>query len=55
MSVFTFEKDQPLTKAGLRFVHVVQKAELGFQPAMSCSSFPTVGSSIPVWRVDESE
>jgi hypothetical protein len=40
MSVFTLDKDHPLTRAGLRFVHVVQKAELGLQPGDVVFEFP---------------
>ena len=40
MSVFTLDKDHPLTKAGLRFVRVVQKAEPGLQPGDVMFEFP---------------
>jgi hypothetical protein len=40
MSVFTLDKDHPLTKAGLRFVHVVQKVEFGLQPGDVVFEFP---------------
>ena len=40
MSVFTFEKDHPLTKAGLSFVRVVEKAELGFRLGDVVFEFP---------------
>jgi hypothetical protein len=40
MSVFTLDKDHPLTKAGLRFVRVVQKAEPGLQPGDVVFEFP---------------
>ena len=40
MSVFTLDKDHPLTRAGLRFVHAVQKAELGLQPGDVVFEFP---------------
>jgi len=39
MSVFTLDKDH-LTRGGLRFVHVVQKAELGLQPGDVVFEFP---------------
>jgi hypothetical protein len=40
MSVFTLDKDHPLTRAGLRFVHVGQKAELGLEPGDVVFEFP---------------
>ena len=40
MSVFTLDKDHPLTKAGLRLVRVVQKAEPGLQPGDVMFEFP---------------
>ena len=40
MRVFTLDKGHPLTRAGLRFVHVVQKAELGLQPGDVVFEFP---------------
>jgi hypothetical protein len=40
MSVFTLDKDHPLTKAGLRFVRVAQKAEPGLQPGDVTFEFP---------------
>ena len=40
MSVFTLDQDHPLTRAGLRFVHVVQKAEFGLQPGDVVFEFP---------------
>ena len=40
MSVFTLDKEHPLTKAGLRFVRVVEKAELGFKPGDVVFEFP---------------
>jgi hypothetical protein len=40
MSMFTLDKDHPLTRAGLRFVHAVQKAELGLQPGDVVFEFP---------------
>jgi hypothetical protein len=40
MSVFTLDKDHPLTRAGLRFVHAGQKAELGRQPGDVVLEFP---------------
>ena len=55
MAVFTLDKEDPLTKAGLRFVHVVEKVELGLKPGDVVFEFPTVGLSTPVWRVDGSE
>jgi hypothetical protein len=39
MSVFTLDKDH-LTRCGLRFVHIVQKAELGLQPGDVVFEFP---------------
>ena len=32
MAVFTLDKEHPLAKAGLRFVHVVEEVELGLKP-----------------------
>ena len=40
MSVFALDKDHPLTKAGLRVVHVLQKVELGLQPGYVVFEFP---------------
>jgi hypothetical protein len=40
MSVFTLDKEHPLTKAGLRFLRVVEKAELGFKPGDVVFEFP---------------
>ena len=40
MSVFTLGKEHPLTKAGLRFVHVVEKVELGLKPGDVVFEFP---------------
>jgi hypothetical protein len=40
MSVFTLDKEHPLTKAGLRFVHVVEKVELGLKPGDVVFEFP---------------
>ena len=40
MSVFTLDKGHPLTRAGLRFVRVVQKAELGLQRGDVVFEFP---------------
>src|SRR5271168_4516764 len=40
MSVFTLDKEHPLTKAGLRFVHVVEKVEFGLKPGDVVFEFP---------------
>jgi hypothetical protein len=40
MSVFTLDKDHPLTKAGLRIIHVVQKVEGGLRPGDVVFEFP---------------
>jgi hypothetical protein len=40
MSVFTLDKEHPLTKAGLRFVQVVEKAESGLKPGDVVFEFP---------------
>jgi hypothetical protein len=55
MSVFALDKDHPLTKAGMRVVHVVQKVELGLQPGYVVSSTPSVVLLTLVWRVDATE
>jgi hypothetical protein len=47
MSVFTLDKGHPLTRAGLRFTHVVEKVEF-LKPADVVFEFPTVGLSITV-------
>ena len=41
MSVFTLDKEHPLTKAGLRFVHVVEEVELGLKPGDVVFEFPS--------------
>ena len=40
MSVFTLDKEHPLTRAGLRFIHVVEKVELGLKPGDVVFEFP---------------
>jgi hypothetical protein len=40
MSVFTLDKEHPLTKAGLLFVRAVEKAELGLKPGDVVFEFP---------------
>ena len=40
MSEFTLDKEHALTKAGLRFVHVVEKVELGLKPGDVVFEFP---------------
>ena len=40
MSVFTLGKEHPLTRAGLRFIHVVEKVELGLKPGDVVFEFP---------------
>ena len=40
MSRDTLDKEHPLTKAGLRFVHVVEKVELGLKPGDVVFEFP---------------
>jgi hypothetical protein len=40
MSLFTLDKEHPLTKAGLRFLRVVEKAELGLKPGDVVFEFP---------------
>ena len=55
MSVFTLDKEHPLTKAGLSFVRVVEKAELGFRLGDVVFEFPYVVLLTMVWRADGSE
>ena len=40
MSVFTLDKEHPLTKAGLRLIRVVVKVELGLKPGDVVFEFP---------------
>jgi hypothetical protein len=40
MSVFTLDKEHPLTKAGLCFVHVVEEVELDLKPGDVVFEFP---------------
>lgn len=40
MAVFTLDKEHPLAKAGLRFVHVVEKVELGLKLGDVVFEFP---------------
>ena len=40
MAVFTLDKEHPLAKAGVRFVHVVEEVELGLQPGDVVFEFP---------------
>ena len=40
MSVFKLANEHPLTKAGLRCVHIVEKAELGLRPGDVVFEFP---------------
>ena len=40
MSVFTLDKEHPLAKAGVRFVHVVEEVELGLKPGDVVFEFP---------------
>jgi hypothetical protein len=40
MAVFTLNKEHPLAKAGLRFVHVVEEVELGLKPGDVVFEFP---------------
>jgi hypothetical protein len=40
MSEFTLDKEHALTKAGLRFAHVVEKVELGLKPGDVVFEFP---------------
>ena len=40
MALFTLDEEHPLTKAGLRFVHVVEQAELGLKPGDVVFEFP---------------
>jgi hypothetical protein len=40
MSVFSLDKEHALTKAGLRFAHVVEKVELGLKPGDVVFGFP---------------
>jgi hypothetical protein len=53
MALFTLDEEHPLTKAGLRFVHVVEQVELGLKPGDVVFEFPTGVLSTPVWRVDD--
>jgi hypothetical protein len=55
MSVLTLDKKYPLTKAGLRFVRVVEKAELCFRLGDVVFEFPYVVLLTMVWRADGSE
>ena len=40
MSMFRLAKEHPLTKAGLRCVHIVETAELGLRPGDIVFEFP---------------
>jgi hypothetical protein len=40
MALFTLDEEHPLTKAGLRFVHVVEQVELGLKPGDVVFEFP---------------
>jgi hypothetical protein len=40
MSVFTLDKEHPLTKARLRFVHVLEEVELDLKPGDVVFEFP---------------
>ena len=40
MSVFKLANEHPLTKAGLRCAHIVEKAELGLRPGDVVFEFP---------------
>ena len=40
MSVFKVANEHPLTKAGLRYVHIVEKAEPGLRPGDIVFEFP---------------
>ena len=40
MSVFKLADDHPLTKAGLRYVHLVETAERGLRPGDVVFEFP---------------
>ena len=40
MAVFTLDKEHPLTKAGLRFLHVVEQVEAGLKPGDVVFEFP---------------
>ena len=55
MSVLTLDKKYPLTKAGLRFVRVVERAELCFRLGDVVFEFPYVVLLTMVWRADGSE
>jgi len=52
MSVFKLANEHPLTKAGLRYVHIVEKAELGLRPGDIVFEFPFGRMLTRVWRVD---
>jgi hypothetical protein len=54
--VFKLADEHPMTKAGLRCVYVVEKAELEASDlAISCSGSLSVALSTPAWRVDATE
>jgi hypothetical protein len=40
MALFTLDEEHRLTKAGLRFVHVVEQVELGLKPGDVVFEFP---------------
>jgi hypothetical protein len=40
MSVFTLDKEHPLTRAGLRLIRLVEKVELGLKPGDVVFEFP---------------
>jgi len=40
MALFTLDKEHPLAKAGVRFVHVVEEVELGLKPGDVVFEFP---------------
>jgi hypothetical protein len=40
MALFTLDEEHPLSKAGLRFVHVVEQVELGLKPGDVVFEFP---------------
>ena len=48
MALFTLDEEHPLTKAGLRFVHVVEQVELGLMfPEERSPWLPTGESARP--------
>jgi hypothetical protein len=66
MSLYQLPKDHPLIQAGLRCVHIVERAELGLRPGdivfefpfghivdtgMACRRYGVIPSGIDIWAV----